>query len=122
MGAIEGKRVVDIAAGQGYLTRPLARKVGASGKVFAVEIGATERQALEKLAQDSFPNVVVVAGTPTDPNLPESIDAAVVLNSYHEFMEYPRDLEGIERALRPGGLLVRPFPQWLFAARRPVTR
>jgi predicted methyltransferase len=106
MGAIEGKQVADIAAGKGYLTRPLARKVGVAGRVFAVEIGAVERDALQKLAQDSFPNVTVVEGTPTDPRLPPSLDAAVVLNSYHEFTDYCAMLGGIRRALRPGGLLV----------------
>lgn len=106
MGAIEGKQVADIAAGKGYLTRPLARKVGVAGRVFAVEIGAAEREALQKLAHDSFPNVTVVEGTPTDPRLPPSLDAAVVLNSYHEFADYRAMLGGIRRALRPGGLLV----------------
>jgi predicted methyltransferase len=106
MGAIEGKHVADIAAGKGYLTRPLARKVGGAGRVFAVELGAPEREALEKLARDSFPNVAVIEGTPTDPRLPPNLDAAVVLNSYHEFTDYRAMLEGIRRALRPGGLLV----------------
>ena len=106
MGAIEGKQVADIAAGQGYLTRHIARKVGPRGRVLAVEIGEVEREALAKLATDSFPNVTVVAGTPTDPRLPENLDAAVVLNSYHEFADYRAMLAGIRRALRPGGVLV----------------
>jgi predicted methyltransferase len=60
-------RDADIAAGKGYLTKPLARKVGASGRVFAVEIGEVERAALQQLARDSFPNIEVVAGSETDP-------------------------------------------------------
>jgi predicted methyltransferase len=106
MGNIEGKRVADVAAGQGYLTRPLSRKVGAAGRVYAVEIGEVERRALEKLAKDSFPNIEVIAGTETDPKLPDAIDAVVVLNSYHEFTQYRAMLDGFKRALRPGGLLV----------------
>jgi predicted methyltransferase len=106
MGNIEGKRVADVAAGQGYLTRPLSRKVGPTGRVFAVEIGEVERRALEKLASDSFPNIEVIAGADTTPNLPDAIDAVVVLNSYHEFTKYRAMLESIKRALRPGGRLV----------------
>ena len=106
MGGVEGKRVADVAAGQGYLTRWLSQHAGPNGRVFAVEIGDVERQALRKLAQDSFPNVVVVDGTPTDPRLPDTLDAVVVLNSYHEFASYRDMLSGIRRALRPGGLLV----------------
>ena len=106
MGNIEGKRVADVAAGQGYLTRPLSRKVGAGGRVFAVEIGEVERRALQQLATDSFPNIEVIAGSDTTPNLPDAIDAVVVLNSYHEFTQYRAMLAAIKRALRPGGRLV----------------
>ena len=106
MSASAGKRVADVAAGQGYLTRHLARAAGPVGRVYAVEIGAVERQALQQLATDSFPNVVVVEGTPTDPHLPDTLDAAIVLNSYHEFSDYRAMLAAIRRSLRPGSVLV----------------
>jgi predicted methyltransferase len=107
LGVAEGQRVADIAAGEGYLTKPLARKVGKSGKVYAVEISEDARRALAELAQrDSFTNVEVVAGTETDPKLPNGIDGAVILNSYHEMTQYKPMLEAIRNALRPGGVLV----------------
>ena len=106
MGDIEDKRVADVAAGNGYLTRPLSRKVGPGGRVFAVEIGEVERRALQKLATDSLPNIEVITGSDTTPNLPDAIDAVVVLNSYHEFTQYRAMLAAIKRALRPGGRLV----------------
>src|SRR5215210_3148836 len=85
LGAVEGQRVADIAAGDGYLTKPLAKQVGASGRVFAVEIGENELRALRALAQrDSLTNVEVVAGSPSDPRLPANLDGVVILNSYHE--------------------------------------
>ena len=103
----DGQRVADIAAGQGYLTKPLARHVGKSGRVYAVEIGDEELRVLRELVQrDSLSNVEVVAGTPTDPRLPAQIDGAVILNSYHELTDYAAMLLGLRRALRPGGLLV----------------
>src|SRR5687768_15788836 len=75
-----GQRVADVAAGQGYLTRTLARVVGASGRVYAVEIDEGARRALARLAADSaLTNVEVVAGTETDPRLPAPVDAIVVL-------------------------------------------
>ena len=107
LGVVEGQRVADVAAGQGYLTKPLARRVGKSGRVYAVEIGEESLRALRELVtRDSLSNVEVVAGTPTDPRLPETIDGAVILNSYHELTDYAAMLDGIKRALRPGGLLV----------------
>jgi predicted methyltransferase len=105
LGPVEGKRIADIAAGKGYLTRPLAKAVGAKGRVFAVELGEEERRVLETLA-DSLTNIEVVASTETDPKLSGPIDGAIVLNSYHEFTNYRAMLEGIRRSLRPGALLV----------------
>lgn len=107
LGVADGQRVADIAAGQGYLTKPLSKRVGKSGRVYAVEVSDDARRALTELAQrDSLTNVEVIAGTETDPKLPGPIDGAVILNSYHEIAEYKSILEAIKRALRPGGLLV----------------
>src|SRR5204862_5858601 len=44
--AAPGKRIADIAAGKGYLTKPLATAAGKSGRVYAVEIGAEALTAL----------------------------------------------------------------------------
>jgi predicted methyltransferase len=107
LGAAPGQRIADIAAGTGYLTSPLSRQVGRTGRIYAVEIGETELRALRALAQhDSLRNIEVVAGTPTDPRLPDNLDAAVILNSYHELTDYKAMLAAIKHALRPGGLLV----------------
>jgi predicted methyltransferase len=107
MGDITGKRVADIAAGTGYLTKFLAKQVGPAGRVFAVEIGEVELGALRELSrQQGFGNLTVCAGTDSVFELPETIDAAVVLNSYHEFTHHREMLAAIKRVLRPGGLLV----------------
>ncbi|HEX6051529.1 MAG TPA: methyltransferase domain-containing protein [Gemmatimonadaceae bacterium] len=103
----DGHRVADIAAGQGYLTKPLAKKVGKSGIVYAVEISDEARRALAELAvRDSLTNVEIIVGTETDPKLPADLDGAVILNAYHEMTASKPMLEAIRRSLRPGALLV----------------
>jgi predicted methyltransferase len=106
LGAAPGQRIADVAAGDGYLTRHLSRAVGPAGRVLAVEIDSAALRKLAKLAHDSLPNMQVVTGTETDPCLDGPIDAAVVLDSYHEFTQYKPMLAAIKGALRPGGLLV----------------
>jgi predicted methyltransferase len=106
LGDIRGKRVAEIAAGQGYLTKPLARAVGANGRVFAVEIDEEALAVLRVLARDSLKNLEVITGTPTDPKLPSSIDGVVILNSYHELTDYKAILAAIRSALKPGAVLV----------------
>src|SRR4051812_34814378 len=55
LGDIRGKTIADIAAGSGYLSRPLSKAVGASGRIIAVEIDSTALEKLRRLARDSFP-------------------------------------------------------------------
>jgi predicted methyltransferase len=105
--AAPGQRLADIAAGDGYLTKPLALKVGPSGRVYAVEISEEARGKLAQLAQrESLTNIEIIAGTESSPQLPASIDGAVILNAYHELTDYKSMLAGIKRALKPGGVLV----------------
>jgi len=123
LGDVTGKRIADVAAGTGYLTRHLSRAVGAKGRVYAVDIGETELAALRAIAAtDSFTNVDVIAGGVSDPHLPNGIDGAMVLNSYHEFEQYDSMLVAIRRALRPGGRLVMvdnsPFRAWTTLGRQ----
>jgi predicted methyltransferase len=102
-----GSRVADIGAGAGYFTFTLARRVGAKGRVFAEDIQPTaladigHRASLEHLAQ-----ITTVQGTDEDPMLaPGSVDAVLVVNSYHEMKAFDSMMQGFRRALKPHGLL-----------------
>ena len=106
LGDISGKRVVDFAAGDGYLTRHLSRAVGPNGRVVAVEISESAIAKLTRMATDSFHNVTVVRGTESDPKLPADVDGVVILNSYHEISDIKSTLAAILRALKPAAKLV----------------
>lgn len=99
--------VADIGAGTGYFTFRLARQVP-RGQVYAVDIQPEMLQMIRTQTQEQdVENVELVLGTPTDPNLPPaSIDAALIVDAYHEF-SHPREMvQGIKEALKPGGRLV----------------
>lgn len=104
----KGSRVADIGAGDGYFTRHLARAVGASGQVFAVEISQGALSRLRRLASDEgFDNIEVVEGEIDDPRLPKgSLDAVLVVNAYHEMTEHEAMLAGMFVSLKAGGRLV----------------
>ena len=96
--------VVDLGAGSGVLSFPIARRVP-QGRVLAVEIQPEMLAALEnRAAERGIENVVPVLGTETDPSLPEgAADLALMVDAYHE-LSHPREiLEALVRALRPGG-------------------
>jgi ubiquinone/menaquinone biosynthesis C-methylase UbiE len=103
----EGASVADIGAGSGWFTVRAARRVGASGQVYAVEIN---RQYLDHIARrgasESLGNIRVVLGREDDPLLPrESVDAVLILKTYHEVSEPVRLLRNLLPALKPGARL-----------------
>lgn len=96
--------VADVGAGTGYFTFRLAALLPA-GRVYAVDIQPEMLHIIRKRMQRrSVDNVVPIEGGPSDPRLPErAIDAALLVDAYHEFA-YPYEMmRGIVRALRPGG-------------------
>jgi SAM-dependent methyltransferase len=96
--------VADIGAGTGYFTFRMAPKVP-EGRVFAVDIQPEMLDIVRKrMANRGVDNVTPVRGTVTDPKLPaDSIDAALMVDAYHEF-SHPREMMlNLRAALEPGG-------------------
>jgi predicted methyltransferase len=108
LGISAGSDVADVGAGSGWFTKRLSPKVGASGRVFAVDIAEDAIRDLRELATEaSHENVKVVHSEPDDPELPpQSVDAALVVNAYHHFDQHQAMLAGLREGLRPGGRLV----------------
>ncbi len=108
VGLRPGKRVADIGAGSGLFTLLFAERVGARGRVYAVEIvpGFLE-QIRQRAVAAGLENVRTVLGTERSAELPpRSVDRVFICDTYHHF-EYPRSmLASLHRALRPGGELV----------------
>jgi predicted methyltransferase len=108
LGAKPGAAIADIGAGQGFYTIRLAKAVGVTGRVLAVDIDAARVRALrERAAADGLSQVEVIEGRTDDPRLPPaSLDGALIVNAYHEMTEYASMLAHIRAALKPGGRLV----------------
>lgn len=108
MGVHDGATVADVGAGDGFFTSRLSRAVGAQGQVFAVDIDDKALERLRRRLQDErVQNVTVIKGAPDDPRLPErTLDAALIVNAYHEMPQYQSILAALRRALKPDGRLV----------------
>jgi ubiquinone/menaquinone biosynthesis C-methylase UbiE len=107
-----GKRVADVGAGEGFYTFRIAKAVGPTGRVTAVDISEKHLEKLrERLKQDNITNVDVVVGAVDDPRLPpDSFDAVLIYNAYHEMTTPEPILKSILAALKPGGRLVMSEP------------
>jgi len=104
LGIVPGKTVADIGAGSGWFAVRAARRVTETGKVYAVDINpeaigfVQERATKEKLT-----NINTVLGTAGDPRLPpDSVDAVLLLKTYHEVAKPVELMQNLRGALRPG--------------------
>ena len=104
-----GEVVADIGAGSGYFSWRMARKVGAEGKVYAVEIQQEMLNLLMANMRKRRVGAIVepVLGTVQDPKLPESaVDTILLVDVYHE-LDFPYEMtRAMIKALKPGGRLV----------------
>jgi predicted methyltransferase len=108
-GLTPGMAVADVGAGTGLFLEPFARRVGPSGRIFAVELSPRFREHLAERAQRAglAQQVEVVAATADSSQLPPaSVDVAFVCDTYHHFEQPGPTLASLRRALRPGGALV----------------
>ncbi len=105
-GVVPGARVLDVAAGAGEQTVAAARRAGRKGRILATDISpAILRHAK---AQAEAAGLATVETRELDgerhDTLPEgSFDAAISRVGLIYFPDQQRALDGIRRALRPGG-------------------
>lgn len=99
-----GKVVADIGAGSGWFTVRAARRVTETGRVYAVEINPAAIIYINERAQkEMLPNIKTVLGTADDPRLPPgSVDAVLLLKTYHEVAKPVELLRNLRAALLAG--------------------
>jgi ubiquinone/menaquinone biosynthesis C-methylase UbiE len=99
-----GKSVADIGAGSGWFTVRAARRVGADGLVYAVDINPEAvRYVGERARKEQLQNVKTILSKADDPLLPAgSVDAVLLLKTYHEVAQPVVLLRNLRGALRPG--------------------
>jgi ubiquinone/menaquinone biosynthesis C-methylase UbiE len=99
-----GKSVADIGAGSGWFTVRAAKRVGASGAVYAVDINPEAvRYISDRAGKEKLANVKPILSKPDDPLLPrDSVDAVLLLKTYHEVAHPVELLRNLRGALRAG--------------------
>ena len=100
-----GMVVADFGAGSGYYTERLARAVGPTGKVLAVDLQPEMLQLVGARARRlGLTNVELVRSTPDDPRLPAgTVDLILMVDVYHELASPQVVLRSMKAALSPRG-------------------
>lgn len=117
-----GSKVADVGCHEGYMTVKLSAAVGPKGSVYAVDVETSKLDRLKKILEGrGLTNVEPVKGDYADPHLPaESLDAVLILDTYHEMDQHDEMLNRIKAALKPGGRLV--LCEAIADSRRSATR
>jgi ubiquinone/menaquinone biosynthesis C-methylase UbiE len=103
-----GQVVCDFGCGNGYHTLQLAKRVGPTGQVYAVDI---QQEMLDLLDDRATPrgleNIKPVLATAEDPGLPPAtFDLVLMVDVYHELSHPPDVLALVRASLKPEGRLV----------------
>lgn len=99
-----GRNVADIGAGSGWFTVRAARRVTGISTVYAVEINPAAIEYIEQRAKkEQLRNIKTILGKPDDPQLPAgSVDAVLLLKTYHEIARPIALLSNLRPSLKPG--------------------
>lgn len=103
----EGKTVADIGAGGGWFSAIASKRVGNKGKIFAVDINEDAIKFInERKTSEKINNIEAILGKTDDPLLEKnSIDAVLILNTYHEIAEPIIYLKSLKTALKANALV-----------------
>ena len=103
LGVTAGKSVADIGAGSGWFTVRAAKRVG-EGTVYAVDINEQAvRYISERAQKEKLQNIKAILSKPDDPMLPaNSVDAVLLLKTYHEVANPVELMRKLHAALRNG--------------------
>jgi SAM-dependent methyltransferase len=101
---IPGKSVADIGAGSGWFTVRAAARVGPSGQVYAEDINPDAIDYIRNRAtKQNLANIHTILGEVNDTRLPpSSVDAVLILKTYHEFAHPVPLMKRLHASLKPG--------------------
>jgi ubiquinone/menaquinone biosynthesis C-methylase UbiE len=101
-----GDHVLDFGCGPGSYILPVAKMVGESGKVYALDIQPMAIESVRKIIKrESLQNVEsILSGHET--GLPdESVDVVLLYDTFHSFCDPGPILQELHRVLHPEGIL-----------------
>ncbi len=104
MGLKGTELILDVGAGIGYVSLPLARDFQQS-TVFSMDLQHEMSMLLHsRIMETGLDNVSGITGTVhTIPFQPGSMDVVFMVNVFHELEDLPKAMSEIRRILRPGG-------------------
>lgn len=107
LGIKPGMTIGEVGAGRGRYTVYLSARVGPEGKVYAEDINSSSLDYLRgRLKKANLTNIEVILGEVDDPLFPkESLDAVIMVLTYHHLARPVDLLRNLIPALKPGAIV-----------------
>jgi ubiquinone/menaquinone biosynthesis C-methylase UbiE len=107
LGLRPGMRFADVGAGPGFFSVPAAEMVGASGRVYALDVQQEVIAMLEERAKAmGLTNLeTLVSAEDRLPLSDAAVDAALLVNVLHEVGDRLALIREVARSIRPGGVI-----------------
>jgi ubiquinone/menaquinone biosynthesis C-methylase UbiE len=106
VGIKAGFHVLDYGCGPGSYIVPLAELVGASGKIYALDVNTLAVRAVQKLAsKKELTNVQTILSDCKTGLLPESLDVILLYDILHDLDKPGAVLAELHKVLRQKGIL-----------------
>jgi ubiquinone/menaquinone biosynthesis C-methylase UbiE len=102
-----GMTICDMGCGNGIYSVQLAKMVGPTGKILAVDIQPPMLKMLkQRAAEHKVKNITPILGTVADPKLPAGkVDLILCVDVYHEFSHPVHMLAAMRQSLAPEGVV-----------------
>ncbi len=103
-----GEVIADIGAGSGYFAIRMTSRVGAEGRVYAVDISPDMIRHLNRRVRDlALSNLVSILADPGDPLLADgSVDRFFICDTWHHIENQPEYLARLRKMLKPDGQII----------------
>ena len=99
-----GQRVGDLGTGSGLFSRPIAKKVGDKGIVYAIDVDPGLLKHVEKTAaEQKITNIKTVLAAEDDAKIPEKVDLIIIIDTLHHIGNQGPYLKGLKKYLKRGG-------------------
>jgi len=108
IGVKSGMIIGEVGAGRGYMTFPLVKKLGQSGKLYANDISTDDLDYLKNKAKtEEIKNLFIVEGTVDDPMFPvKDLDMIILVYVFHDLEKPIEFTRNVEKYLKDSGSLV----------------
>ncbi|OFV91496.1 MAG: hypothetical protein A3H28_02040 [Acidobacteria bacterium RIFCSPLOWO2_02_FULL_61_28] len=107
LGLKPGMVIADIGAGTGVFSRPLAKAVAPSGKVYSVDVDPGLLDYINQRAkQENISNIRTVQGKFEDPAIPgKDVDMAFFHDVFHHIEKRQAYLKALAGYIKPNGMV-----------------